>query len=154
MQFIEGNNLHELIQTSKRLSVETTINITEQICQALTAAHKKGVIHRDLKPQNIMIDKKGSAYVMDFGIARSLEAEEVTKTGAIIGTPHYMSPEQAEGKAVDTRSDIYSLGCVLYEMITGNPPFEADTSAALIHKHLNLLLSLMLKYLQLWRKSS
>ncbi len=139
MQFIEGQNLHELIQTAKKLNVDTAINITEQICQALTASHKKGIIHRDLKPQNIMIDKKGNAYVMDFGIARSLEAEEVTKPGLVIGTPHYMSPEQAEGEAVDIRSDIYSLGCILYEMLTGRPPFEANTSVALIHKHLKEL---------------
>jgi serine/threonine protein kinase/tetratricopeptide (TPR) repeat protein len=135
MEYIKGNNLKEFIQSSKRLSLETALPIAEQICQALTAAHKKGVIHRDLKPQNIMIDKKGNAYVMDFGIARSLEAEEVTKPGAIIGTPAYISPEQAEGKPADTRSDIYSLGCIMYEMLTGAPPFKADTSAALIHKH-------------------
>jgi serine/threonine protein kinase/Tfp pilus assembly protein PilF len=136
MEFIKGTNLQEFIQSSKRLSVETALPIAEQICQALIAAHKKGVIHRDLKPQNIMLDKKGNAYVMDFGIARSLEAEEVTKPGAIIGTPAYISPEQAEGKAADTRSDIYSLGCILYEMLTGKPPFEAETSVALLHKHL------------------
>jgi serine/threonine protein kinase/tetratricopeptide (TPR) repeat protein len=135
MEFIEGQNLHEFIKTSRGLKIETAISIAKQVCHALTAAHKKGVIHRDLKPQNIMIDKKGNAYVMDFGIARSLEAEEVTKPGVIIGTPAYISPEQAEGKTADTRSDIYSLGCIMYEMLTGKPPFEADTSAALIHKH-------------------
>ena len=136
MQFIDGHNLKELIQTARRLSVESAIQITEQICQALTAAHKKGVIHRDLKPPNIRLDKKGNAYVMDFGIARSLEAKEVTKPGEVIGTPRYMSPEQAEGREVDHRSDIYSLGALMYEMLTGSPPFKADTIAGLIHKHI------------------
>jgi serine/threonine protein kinase/Tfp pilus assembly protein PilF len=136
MQYIEGQDLKKLMQQTGKLTVEKVIAITKQICEALQAAHDEGVIHRDLKPQNIMLDSKGNAYVMDFGIARSLESEEVTKPGMVIGTPHFMSPEQAEGKEADVRSDIYALGCILYEMTTGKPPFKADTSVAMIHKHM------------------
>jgi serine/threonine protein kinase/Tfp pilus assembly protein PilF len=136
MQYIEGQDLKKLIHQTGKLTVEKAVAISEQICEALQAAHDEGVIHRDLKPQNIMLDSKGNAYVMDFGIARSLESEEVTKPGMVIGTPHYMSPEQAEGKEADVRSDIYALGCILYEMTTGKPPFKADTSVAMIHKHM------------------
>jgi serine/threonine protein kinase/Tfp pilus assembly protein PilF len=137
MQFIDGENLKDFIQTSKRLSIESTIDITRQICQALIAAHKKGVIHRDLKPKNIMLDKKGTAFVMDFGIAKSIDSEDTIKPGAIVGTPYYMSPEQAIGEKIDHRADIYSLGAIMYEMLTGKPPFKADTIAGLIHKHVN-----------------
>jgi serine/threonine-protein kinase len=137
MQFIDGENLKDFIRTSKRLSIETAIDITRQICQALIAAHKKGVIHRDLKPKNIMLDKKGTAFVMDFGIAKTIGSEDTIKPGAIIGTPYYMSPEQAVGEQVDHRSDIYSLGAIIYEMLAGKPPFKADTIAGLIHKHIN-----------------
>jgi serine/threonine protein kinase/Tfp pilus assembly protein PilF len=137
MQFIDGENLKDFIQTSKRLSIETTIDITRQICQALIAAHKKGVIHRDLKPKNIMLDKKGTAFVMDFGIAKSIDSEDTIRPGAIVGTPYYMSPEQAVGERIDHRSDIYSLGAIMYEMLAGKPPFKADTIAGLIHKHVN-----------------
>jgi serine/threonine protein kinase/tetratricopeptide (TPR) repeat protein len=137
MQFIDGENLKDFIQTSKRLSIESTIDISRQVCQALIAAHKKGVIHRDLKPKNIMLDKKGTAFVMDFGIAKSIDSEDTIKPGAIVGTPYYMSPEQAIGEQIDHRADIYSLGAIMYEMLTGKPPFQADTIAGMIHKHVN-----------------
>jgi serine/threonine protein kinase/tetratricopeptide (TPR) repeat protein len=137
MQFIDGENLKDFIQTSKRLSIESTIDISKQVCQALIAAHKKGVIHRDLKPKNIMLDKKGTAFVMDFGIAKSIDSEDTIRPGAIVGTPYYMSPEQAIGEQTDHRADIYSLGAIMYEMLTGKPPFQADTIAGMIHKHVN-----------------
>jgi serine/threonine-protein kinase len=104
--------------------------MAKQICEGLSEAHKMGVIHRDLKPSNIMVDKAGNAHIMDFGIARSLESKGITGAGVMIGTPEYMSPEQVEAKEVDQRSDIYSLGIILYEMTTGRLPFEADTPFA------------------------
>jgi serine/threonine protein kinase/Tfp pilus assembly protein PilF len=127
MEYIEGQDLKGLIRQSGQLTVGTSISIGAQICEGLAEAHKKGIVHRDLKPSNIMIDKQGNARIMDFGIARSVEAKKITGAGVMIGTPEYMSPEQVEGKDTDTRSDIYSLGIILYEMTTGRLPFEGDT---------------------------
>jgi len=127
MEFVAGEDLKSMIRMSGQLGLGTTINIAKQVCEGLASAHKMGVVHRDLKPQNIMIDKEGNARVMDFGIARSIEGKGITGAGVMIGTPEYMSPEQVEGKDVDQRSDIYSLGVILYEMVTGRVPFEGDT---------------------------
>ncbi|NIN92134.1 protein kinase, partial [bacterium] len=127
MEFVPGEDLKSMIRMSRQLSMGATIGITKQVCEGLASAHKMGVVHRDLKPQNIMIDKEGNARIMDFGIARSIEGKGITGAGVMIGTPEYMSPEQVEGKEVDQRSDIYSLGVILYEMVTGRVPFEGDT---------------------------
>jgi len=135
MEFVEGQDLKGLIRQSGQLAVGTTINIAKQICEGLAEAHRLGVVHRDLKPSNIMIDKDGSARIMDFGIARSLKGKGITGAGVIIGTPEYMSPEQVEGKELDQRSDLYSLGIILYEMVTGRPPFEGDTPLSIAVKH-------------------
>ena len=135
MEFVPGQDLKGLIRQSGQLAVGTTINIAKQICNGLTEAHKSGVVHRDLKPSNIMIDKEGDVRIMDFGIARSLEAKGITGAGVMIGTPEYMSPEQVEGKETDQRSDIYSLGVILYEMVTGQVPFEGDTPFTIGMKH-------------------
>ena len=135
MEFVPGQDLKGLIRQSGQLAVGTTINIAKQICAGLTEAHKSGVIHRDLKPSNIMIDKEGNVRIMDFGIARSLDTKGITGAGVMIGTPEYMSPEQVEGKNVDQRSDIYSLGVILYEMVTGRVPFEGDTPFTIGMKH-------------------
>jgi serine/threonine-protein kinase len=136
MQFIDGQDLKQFIIQSGNLTEEKAIDITKQICAALQAAHDEGVIHRDLKPQNIVLDRRGNAYVMDFGIAKSLEAEEATRPGVVMGSPAYISPEQAEGKNVDHRTDIYSLGAIMYEMVTGKPLFRADSIAILIRKQI------------------
>ena len=135
MEFVPGQDLKGLIRQSGQLAVGTTINIAKQICDGLTEAHKLAVVHRDLKPSNIMIDKEGDVRIMDFGIARSLEAKGITGAGVMIGTPEYMSPEQVEAKEIDRRSDIYSLGVILYEMVTGRLPFEGDTALSVAVKH-------------------
>ena len=127
MEYISGQDLKGLIRQSGRLAVETAVSIAKQVCDGLEEAHGLGVVHRDLKPGNIMIDNEGRARIMDFGIARSLRIKGITGAGMMIGTPEYMSPEQVEGKEVDERSDIYSLGVILYEMVAGRVPFEGDT---------------------------
>jgi serine/threonine protein kinase/predicted Zn-dependent protease len=135
MEYVSGQDLKGLIRQSKQLTVGTAIAITRQICDGLSEAHSLGVVHRDLKPSNIMIDKNGNARIMDFGIARSIEGKGMTGAGVMIGTPEYMSPEQVEGKEVDPRTDIYSLGIILYEMLTGRVPFEGDTALTVAVKH-------------------
>ncbi len=135
MEYVEGQDLKGLIRQSGQLAIGTTISITKQICEGLVEAHRLGVVHRDLKPSNIMIDKDGQARIMDFGIARSLGGKGITGAGVMIGTPEYMSPEQVEGKEVDQRSDIYSLGVILFEMVTGRVPFEGDTPFTVGVKH-------------------
>jgi serine/threonine protein kinase/tetratricopeptide (TPR) repeat protein len=130
MEYISGQDLKALIRQTGELTVGKAISIAKQICAGLAEAHKLGVVHRDLKSSNIMIDRDGNIRIMDFGIARSLETKGLTGDGVIIGTPEYMSPEQVEAKEVDQRSDIYSLGIILYEMVTGRVPFEADTPFA------------------------
>jgi serine/threonine protein kinase/tetratricopeptide (TPR) repeat protein len=135
MEYVSGEDLKSFLRRSKELAVGTAITIAKQICEGLAEAHKIGVVHRDLKPSNIMIDREGNARIMDFGIARSLEAKKITGAGVMIGTPEYMSPEQVEGKDTDPRSDIYSLGVILFEMVTGRLPFEGDTALSVAVKH-------------------
>jgi len=138
MEYVRGEDLKSFIHRSGQLAVGTAVRIAKQVCEGLSEAHKLGVVHRDLKPGNIMIDREGNVRIMDFGIARSLKEKGITGAGVMIGTPEYMSPEQVEGKEVDQRSDIYSLGIILYEMVTGRVPFEGDTPFAIGVKHKNL----------------
>ena len=134
MEYVEGRDLRGLIHEKGKFTTEDAVPIVLQICAALDAAHHAGVVHRDLKPQNVMVDKDGRVYVMDFGIARSLETPGMTQTGALMGTPEYMSPEQAKGEKVDARSDLFALGIIFYEMLTGISPFKAETAMAMMFK--------------------
>lgn len=135
MEYVHGEDLKKILAKMGQLSAGQTITIAKQVCEGLAEAHRVGVVHRDLKPSNIMIDDDGNVRIMDFGIARSAKTKGVTGSGVMIGTPEYMSPEQAEGKQTDQRSDIYSLGIVLYEMLTGSVPFEGYTPFAIGLKH-------------------
>ena len=135
MEYISGEDLKSFIRRVGQLPSGKTISIAKQVCGGLSEAHKLGVVHRDLKPSNIMIDKEGNARIMDFGIARLIKGEALTGENVIVGTPDYMSPEQVEGKEIDKRSDIYSLGVVLFEMLTGERPFKGDTSLSVAMKH-------------------
>jgi tetratricopeptide (TPR) repeat protein len=130
MEFIEGEDVAQILTRRSKLPAPEAGAIIAQVARGLEAAHHEGVVHRDLKPQNIMIDGTGKASVMDFGIARSMDASNMTRTGALVGTPTYMSPEQAQGQKVDARSDLYTLGIIFYELLTGTPPFEADNPMA------------------------
>lgn len=135
MEYVPGEDLKSSVSRIGHLSVGKAVSVAKQVCEGLKEAHQLGVVHRDLKPQNIMIDKEGNVRIMDFGIARSLKKKGITGTGLIIGTPEYMSPEQAEMQEVDPRSDVYSLGVILYEMVTGRVPFEGETPLSVAMKH-------------------
>jgi tetratricopeptide (TPR) repeat protein/predicted Ser/Thr protein kinase len=137
MEYIEGEDLQSVLRREKKLDPKEAANIISQVCRALEAAHAEGVIHRDLKPQNVMLDKSGRAYVMDFGIARSVMTSGMTQTGALIGTPDYMSPEQAKGIPLDARSDLFTVGIIFYELLSGKAPFEADTTMGKLWKRTN-----------------
>jgi len=130
MEFIEGQDLRSLIHERKKVAPEEAVEVMEQVCLALDAAHSVDVIHRDLKPQNIMRDKTGRILVMDFGLARTVEGEGMTQTGALVGTMEYMSPEQALAKELDQRSDIFSAGLIFYELLSGQMPYRADSALA------------------------
>ena len=141
MSYIEGEDLSECLARRKRFPIVEGIRIARQICQALIAAHEAGVVHRDLKPPNIMIDREGRAYILDFGLARSMHGNDlaITTEGIVVGTPAYMSPEQVEGEALDGRSDLYSLGVILYEIFTGHLPFKGSSALATAFKHVHSL---------------
>jgi serine/threonine protein kinase/tetratricopeptide (TPR) repeat protein len=135
MEFIEGKDLTSLLREKGRLSFEECADVIFQTCTALDAAHSEGVVHRDLKPQNIMVEKSGRIIVMDFGIARTMEqGAGMTSTGALLGTPDYMSPEQVMGEHVDSRSDLFTLGIIFYQLLVGQLPYKADTIQAAMFK--------------------
>ncbi len=133
LEFLEGITLTDLIRSKGHMPAKEAVSIVRQVADALGCAHGQEVVHRDIKPDNIIVDSDGRAFVTDFGVAR-LEESELTRQGEILGTPHYMSPEQITGKPVDGRSDLFSLGIVLYQLLTGKRPFQADSVASVIHR--------------------
>ncbi|HEX8518704.1 MAG TPA: Stk1 family PASTA domain-containing Ser/Thr kinase [Pseudonocardia sp.] len=136
MEYVDGHTLREIVKTQGPMSQQRVIEVMADVCAALDFSHKHGIIHRDVKPANLMINRAGAVKVMDFGIARALgEGQNVTQTAAVIGTAQYLSPEQARGEAVDARSDVYASGCVLFELLTGDPPFTGDTPVAVAYQH-------------------
>lgn len=134
MEYVDGEDLRTLLRRAGKFTPQEAISVIEQVCRALDSAHSEGVIHRDLKPQNIMRDRHGRIVVMDFGLARSLGDSGLTQTGALVGTLEYMSPEQAMGSTLDQRSDIFSVGLIFFELLTGKAPYHADTAIASLMK--------------------
>jgi serine/threonine protein kinase len=137
MEYLEGRTLGEILQEQKRLPAGKAVNLFKQVLGAIDASYRAGIVHRDLKPMNLMITNEGIVKVMDFGLAK-LPSFSLTSAGTILGTPYYMSPEQITGRRVDIRSDIFSIGAVLYQTLTGARPFEADTSTALAYMIVNV----------------
>lgn len=137
MEYVDGVTLRDIVHSEGPMPATRAIEVIADACQALNFSHQHGIIHRDVKPANIMISKTGAVKVMDFGIARAIadSGNSVTQTAAVIGTAQYLSPEQARGDTVDSRSDVYSLGCVLYEILTGEPPFIGDSPVAVAYQH-------------------
>jgi serine/threonine-protein kinase len=138
MDYIDGSTLRELVGRRGPLGAEDAISVVVEVCRAVAHAHAKGVIHRDLKPENVMIDNEGDVFVLDFGLARIAEQPRFTVSGAIIGTPFYMSPEQLAGEKLDERSDVYSIGLILYYCLTGDDLFKADGYPAVLARHATL----------------
>ena len=135
MEFVEGESLRSVLNRFGGLPLRKGLDLAQQICSGLQEAHAQGIVHRDLKPENVMIDAQGNVKIMDFGIARSMEAG-TRLTGSMVGTPAYMAPEQVAGKPVDYRTDVYSLGLILYEVFTGTPAFQADNAVAVALKQM------------------
>lgn len=135
MEFVEGRTLRDVLAGDGRLHPRRAAEIAESMCRALAGAHQQGLVHRDVKPGNVMLTPSGEVKVMDFGIARVTTGEALTQTATVLGTASYFSPEQAKGEPVDARSDVYSAGCVLYEMLTGQPPFSGDSPVSIAYKH-------------------
>ena len=135
MELITGMSLKEVLAAAGRLTVGEALAVMGQVLRALEAVHRAGIVHRDLKPGNIMLDASGRVVLMDFGLARRAERQDLTAAGAVLGTPEYMSPEQARGEKADERSDLYSVGVVLYEMLAGRPPFGGKDTIAILRQH-------------------
>ncbi|AQA24407.1 phosphotransferase enzyme family protein [Rhodococcus sp. MTM3W5.2] len=137
MEYVDGDTLRDIVRTEGPMQARRAMEVIADVCAALDFSHRNGIVHRDIKPANIMINRAGAVKVMDFGIARAISdaSSPMTQTSAVIGTAQYLSPEQARGEQVDARSDVYSLGCVLFEILTGEPPFKGDSPVAVAYQH-------------------
>ncbi len=137
MEYVEGRTLRDILREGRKILPERALEITASILDALDYSHRAGIIHRDIKPANVMLNPSGDVKVMDFGIARAIadSSATMTQTAAVIGTAQYLSPEQARGEQVDARSDLYSTGCVLFELLTGRPPFVGDSPVSVAYQH-------------------
>ncbi|MFZ2173360.1 MAG: Stk1 family PASTA domain-containing Ser/Thr kinase, partial [Rhodococcus sp. (in: high G+C Gram-positive bacteria)] len=137
MEYVEGDTLRDIVRRDGPMSPRQAMEVISDVCAALDFSHRNGIVHRDVKPANVMINRAGAVKVMDFGIARAISdaSSPMTQTAAVIGTAQYLSPEQARGEQVDARSDVYSLGCVLFEILTGEPPFKGDSPVAVAYQH-------------------
>src|ERR1700729_3583678 len=137
MEYVDGRTLRDLLRDDRRLLPERALEITDGVLRALDYSHRNGIVHRYIKPGNVMLTRTGDVKVMDFGIARAVSDAQATKTqtAQVIGTAQYLSPEQARGERVDARSDLYSTGCLLYELLTGRPPFTGDSPVAIAYQH-------------------
>mgnify|MGYP001190414687 FL=1 len=139
MEYVDGQTLRQLLASGRRLLPERALEITAGVLAALDYSHRHGIVHRDIKPANVMLTRTGDVKVMDFGIARALADASATMTAAsaVMGTAQYLSPEQARGEVVDARSDLYSTGCLLYELLTGRPPFTGDSPVSVAYQHVS-----------------
>ena len=137
MEYVAGRTLREILREGRKILPERALEITSGVLSALDYSHRAGIIHRDIKPGNVMLTPSGDVKVMDFGIARAISdaSSTMTQTAAVVGTAQYLSPEQARGETVDSRSDVYSAGCLLYELLTGRPPFVGDSPVAVAYQH-------------------
>ena len=137
MEYVDGRTLRDILREGRKILPERALEITSGVLSALDYSHRAGIIHRDIKPGNVMLTPTGDVKVMDFGIARAISdaSSTMTQTAAVVGTAQYLSPEQARGETVDSRSDVYSTGCLLYELLTGRPPFVGDSPVAVAYQH-------------------
>src|SRR5207237_5511072 len=137
MEYVDGRTVRDLLIEGHRLLPERTLEIIDGVLRALDYSHQAGIVHRDIKPGNVMVTRNGDVKVMDFGIARAMSDAQatMTQTAQVIGTAQYLSPEQARGERVDSRSDLYSTGCLLFELLTGRPPFQGDSPVAIAYQH-------------------
>ena len=135
MRFVEGSDLRTILQREEKLSPERTLAVLAQVADALDAAHRRALVHRDVKPANVLLDEDGHAYLTDFGITKQVGGDS-TDTGRVVGTLDYLAPEQIRGDPVDGRADVYALGCLLYECLAGVPPFRRDTEAETLWAHM------------------
>src|ERR687891_2410397 len=137
MEYVEGRTLRDILREGRKILPERALEITADVLSALDYSHRAGIVHRDIKPANVMLTPNGQVKVMDFGIARAVadSSATMTQTAAVLGTAQYLSPEQARGEPVDARSDIYSTGCLLYELLTGRPPFVGDSPVSVAYQH-------------------